>query len=77
MREVLSSAEGAATARLSRELVTIRLDLEAPGLDVPLENFRLPSPAQLARGAAAPFGELEFQSLMARLESRALAAPSG
>mmetsp|Transcript_29394 Transcript_29394/g.75462 ORF Transcript_29394/g.75462 Transcript_29394/m.75462 type:complete len:384 (+) Transcript_29394:230-1381(+) len=77
VREVLSSAEGAATARLSRELVTIRLDLEAPGLDVPLENFRLPSPAQLARGAAAPFGELEFQSLMARLESRALAAPSG
>lgn len=63
----LASAEGAAAARLSRQLVQICTDLDLPPAQVPLDSFRLQLPSDKGTQALQLLAQLEFKTHSQRL----------
>lgn len=80
--ENLSSTEGAASARLSKQLVQIRTDLDLPPTQVPLDGFRIQPPTDGGAAACRYFQELEFRTHEQRMiqlwkQQRNLVSSSG
>ena len=67
--EALGSYDGAAAARLSRQLVEIRADLDLPPTQVPLDELRLQPPADGGAATAQLFEALEFKTHERRLRA--------
>eukprot|EP00887_Chlorella_sp_A99_P000066 scaffold16.g66.t1 len=67
--EQLGSEAGAAAARLSRQLVEIRTDLDLPPLRAPLDALRLARPADGGAAAAHQLESLEFKVHAGRLRA--------
>lgn len=67
--EALASKAGSAAARLSRQLVEIRTDLDLPPLRQPLEQLRLRRPPDGGAMAAAELKALEFRVHAERLRA--------
>lgn len=66
--EMLSSVEGAAAARLSRQLVELRTRLDLPPTQVPLDEFRLAPPVDGGVAALQHLSALEFKVHVRRLQ---------
>jgi hypothetical protein len=68
-RENLSTPEGAASARLSLELVQIRTSIANSSTRRPLHELRVPSASAMSAGVEASWAEMEFSSLLRRLRA--------
>lgn len=65
----LATEDALAAARLSKQLVELRTDVDVPSTNMPLDSMRLRVPADGGRAAFEMLADLEFESHARRLKS--------
>ncbi len=65
----LATEDALAAARLSKQLVELRTDVDVPSTNVALDTMRLRVPADGGRAAFEMLAELEFESHARRLKA--------